>query len=236
MNASGTHSPRAKWAWYGRYWLVAAPLVYLAMPIFVGKPPDQWARTLGEGDYAVGMAVFLVLLAGLQALILRPMGSPWPARAAGKSFLASVVTGALLVSLLVVGFVCIAGTAIWILGGENYLKHGDDGWFWGALFASVLLGWATATPLLLAYARRRAGEDVLAQIAAGLFKGTAIEAIALIPLDVMVRMRSRCYCGEGSFIALLLWLAVGLVVLGPAILFVLWHRPQLRTNPTQPIR
>ena len=54
--------------------------------------------------------------------------------------------------------------------------------------------------------------------------------LAFPVLDVLVRLRSKCYCGEGSFVALLLWLAVGLVVLGPALLLVLWRRRRRGTG------
>lgn len=83
---------------------------------------------------------------------------------------------------------------------------------------AAFLTWAVATPLLLAFIRRR--EDALGRLAARLLLGTVIETAAIIPLDVMVRRKSDCYCFEGSLFAMVLCWGVGTLVLGPWIWLV----------------
>jgi hypothetical protein len=86
-----------------------------------------------------------------------------------------------------------------------------------ATCAALLLNWAVAAPLLGAYVRRRGAENAFGRIAAWLFTGTLVEAAAVIPIDVMVRRRSNCYCGEGTLWTLTICWGVGFFALGPAI-------------------
>jgi hypothetical protein len=82
---------------------------------------------------------------------------------------------------------------------------------------AVGLTWIIATPLLIRFSRRVPVEDALGRIAARLFLGTVIEAAAVIPIDVMVRRKSQCYCAEGTLWTLTLCWGMGAVFLGPAI-------------------
>ncbi|MEX2218098.1 MAG: hypothetical protein WD749_05000 [Phycisphaerales bacterium] len=86
-----------------------------------------------------------------------------------------------------------------------------------AIVGTLLVSWAIATPLLLRFLRRGHADDRLGRVAAWLFTGTVVEAAAVIPLDIMVRRKTDCYCGEGTLWTLTICWGVGLWALGPAI-------------------
>jgi len=89
-----------------------------------------------------------------------------------------------------------------------------------ALLAAPIAGWIVATPLLLAFVRKSHHVEPMDRIIGLLFRGTVIEAVAVIPLDVIVRRQRSCYCLEPSFWSLLMLAAVGTVALGPMLIFI----------------
>lgn len=91
-------------------------------------------------------------------------------------------------------------------------------WLWKVAFlAGPVVGWIAATPLILGFVRRGHPESQLSRLANAIFIGTLIEAVITIPIYVMVRRKSMCYCAEGSFWSLIIFGSVGLVALGPAM-------------------
>jgi len=84
----------------------------------------------------------------------------------------------------------------------------------------LILGWIVATPLLYAFVRKRDTETALKKLASLIFVGTAVETLAIIPLDVFVRRKSDCYCAEGTFWSLVTLVPLGFVALGPMIFLV----------------
>lgn len=77
--------------------------------------------------------------------------------------------------------------------------------------------WVLWTVLLMVFLRRPHAPGRLARLARGLFAGSVMHAAALIPLDVMVRRRTSCYCAEMTLWSLSGTLVVGLFAVGPAI-------------------
>jgi hypothetical protein len=93
----------------------------------------------------------------------------------------------------------------------------------GVLSMWCIACWTIATPLLIAFCRRRldrgsAWEQVVRTIAARLFLGTIIEVAAVMPLDVLVRKKQSCYCWAGTFFALTICGSIGILLLGPLVL------------------
>ncbi len=100
----------------------------------------------------------------------------------------------------------------------------DDGFYALAILGGLGVGWMVGTPLIAAFVRAGPRETRLQRLAARLFLGTVIEAVAIIPLDVMVRRRTDCYCGEGTFWSLTFCGSVGVLMLGPGIFLLLGRR------------
>jgi hypothetical protein len=108
------------------------------------------------------------------------------------------------------------GLSIW------YVSHDDSTTDrqLSLVLAAVLVMWVFGTPMIGAFLRRGTDESRLQLVARRLLIGSVVEAASMIPLDVMVRRKSSCYCGEGTFFALLICSTVGLIALGPTIFLV----------------
>jgi hypothetical protein len=137
------------------------------------------------------------------------------------------------VSVLIAGF--ISGALVLALIGGIASLFVNDLEFISAPVLCVIalviaLAWGIATPLLFAFVRRRPRETALSRIASVLFVGTVVEAAAIIPLDVMVRRRTDCYCGEGTFYSLTALWSVGLLILGPAVYLLPFGRRRKRLD------
>lgn len=96
----------------------------------------------------------------------------------------------------------------------------NEGWWLVIGGGPLVLGWAISTPLLLAFVRKRDTETALKRLASLIFIGTCVEILAIIPLDVFTRRKSDCYCGEGTYWALIALVPLGFVALGPMIFLV----------------
>lgn len=68
----------------------------------------------------------------------------------------------------------------------------------------------------------------MARVASVLFLGTAVETAAVLPLDVVVRRRSTCYCGESTFWSLVILGAVGFFALGPVLYLMPFQKRRRR--------
>lgn len=171
---------------------------------------------LWDWEYAVWMLGVATGILVLQALLLWPVRKPAPVFSRqGRS---------VWWSFLGVGFIaaCVwVGLATGVYAGVNLIRElGWDSHWWSgwALLGSLLASWAVATPLLAAYARGKRREHALSRIAAAIFTGTVIEAVAVIPVDAMVRRKTDCYCGAGTFWTLTICATAGVALMGPAVL------------------
>lgn len=214
--ADPTAPEQVKWRWMAGYWAVQAPFVY-AVPLVLEAEPGK----LIEPEYAAYAAAAIVGLTGLQALFLAPFARPARASGEGRSLGVSMTVAGLAVAGLLGALALAVVSLVRLLDGPDLMDRDAISW---AIVAGILLSWAAATPLLIAYARRGRRDDVLARVARGIFVGTCVEALALVPIDVMIRRRTSCYCGEGSYFALLIWMAVGFGVLGPFLFLVVFSR------------
>jgi len=126
---------------------------------------------------------------------------------------------------------CVAGcmTALLVFAGVmaigSILDHTTDldtpTWARATMvLGPFLIGWIVATPLLLAFIRKQDAETALKRLASLIFIGTAVETLAIIPLDVFVRRKTGCYCSEGTYLALVTLVPLGFVALGPMIFLV----------------
>ena len=223
--------PPLKWLVMAGYWIVQAIVVYLLCAAWIvfnaqsggsGRPlygfslsgffelltDPYWAlRTLG------GIGIFTLL----QGLFLLPVAKPSVSlEGRGTALWLSAAAAAVAVALMwgaaaaaVVGVIQLVDVVDWT---------GDlaEPVVWGAL-ASVFIAWAVATPLIIAFVSRGRRETALGRLSAAIFLGTAVEAVAIVPIDVMMRRKTDCYCDTGTFWALSACGTVGLFVLGPAI-------------------
>lgn len=181
-----------------------AALLAGAVGFCLWQDADGWVVVVG-----------LLVLFGLQGLFL--LGMPalrWPRPTRRRAMAASLVTGALVAGLLTFGLLATVLNLfdLWKAATNKIGGH----IFW--VIAVAWGGW------LVAFAVMWAGQWLggFAKLYKLLIAGTWLELLVTIPVDVQVRKRTNCYCGEGTFFALVLGSLVAVWSFGPglALLFL----------------
>jgi hypothetical protein len=234
---------RTKWSIMAAYWAVQALVVFLLMLLWLwqattvdgtkGLPLGDVAK-LGDGmrvlsewqawAWFFGICGSLMLL---QTLVMLPVFKPRPRAKKGWPLaISAAICGVLVVALLVGTFLAV----VQLLNdyAPKMLEHAHfaNSTFNIVFSLAIGLSWLIATPLVWAYCSRRLRhgdewEQALRALSVRLLQGTVVHGLAMIPLDVMVRRKTDCYCFAGTLLALSLGTAVGLVVLGPVLLLPL---------------
>lgn len=196
----------------GLFWLSLWPVMILLD--FAG---------LGEDSYQLIMKTHLgwilpVAVGVISAVLLMAAGRD------GLPVQLSVVICALAAALLLAGLV----GGLWAI--PRLILDDDDlsQVILGTMCGVLLIGWIIATPLVWSFVKRRGTEDGLSRLSSRLFLGTIVETACIIPLDVMVRRKTNCYCEESTYWALAACWAVGLFAFGPVIFFIPLSRRRKR--------
>ncbi|HRQ71846.1 MAG TPA: hypothetical protein PLU35_02330 [Phycisphaerales bacterium] len=237
--------PRRKWPLLLVFWTVQAVVLLgfhafmwgqsisigASLPTPLGsRPPTLWAwptmtDMLGVFESGAGL-VHGVLLAVvppvLQSVLVLPFRFNRPRRSRGVAVYLSLAVAALGLGVFVAAAVGSVGAVI-----VHYLPSSiDAGYVLVVMLAALGVSWAGCTTLLVAYVHvtDKPSESVIAGVARALFRGSIVEFVALIPLDVMVRRKTGCYCGEGTLFALIGVGSVALIMAGPAALLPLLAR------------
>ena len=215
-----------KWSALGLYWIVQALVVFVIATLWRSQGDTVKAETpagrfdideiLGvatDPQYVFDVAGVLVVASVLQGLFLLPVRRPSAAAARGSSLWVSLAIAGALIALMVGAVVLAVADAAWLVLGDDVYDRP-----WSIIWMVVMgVSWLVFTPLLIRFCRARPRETLLSRLASRVFLGTIIEAAAIIPLDVMIRRKTDCYCGQGTFAALSICGAVGLFIAGPAV-------------------
>ncbi|GIK20533.1 MAG: hypothetical protein AMXMBFR77_27130 [Phycisphaerales bacterium] len=226
--------PRRKWPLLLAFWTVQAA-VLIVFHAFMwgqsgwigGSQPRLWVwpgvsdmlDVFRSWEGVVTCVALAVVPPMLQSVLVLPFRFDRPRRKRGVAVYFSLSVAAIGLGVLVSGAVGAAASVI-----VNYLPSGiDEDHVLIVMLASLGVSWAGCTTLLVTYvhATDKPSEAVIARVARVLFRGSVVEFVALIPLDVMVRRKTSCYCGEGTFFALLGVGSVVLIAAGPAALLPL---------------
>lgn len=204
---------KGKWLIVSGFWIVQAAAGCLLLPMIFDPPSSffEWRLHLTNGDW-IGYLVCMAALTLLQAIFLFPVRRPSPV-GRGGSLKVSLAIAALLSVLLAAALVGLLVDMVTLLEIELPSVPGAEWWVCGA----VITAWIPTTLMLWSFVRRDQRETVLARVSSRLFLGTIVEAAASVPIAVMIRRKTDCYCGTGSFLALVVCAGVGLFSLGPAI-------------------
>jgi hypothetical protein len=209
---------RDKWRAVAVFWLLQGITAYLLLT------PLSWfladTKNLSLIRAGSGLGLTLVFTA-LQGVFLCPIAKPGAGKRGWPIFASMAVAGLMVALLVAAAFVA----GIQVVEMSRDVSDQYMGWYTLAL---LLVSWAVATALILAFLRPGPRERMLQRIAARLFVGTVIEAAAIIPLDVLVRRRNDCVCAVGTYLALTVCGVVGLFVLGPAVLLPVVARRRKR--------
>lgn len=243
--------PIGKWRLVAAWWVAQAVFIALVIPPYValasnvdGPKGRLWGSVelsiypemLSERGYWLVLASTVGVIIALQLAILLPVRKPRPRLAQGwplwVAISAAGMCGAVLAGALFAAILMIPLALGW--SWESQVNESA----FPAFLGSIAITWAVGTPLLVVLVRRRlaAGdshERTLQRLSATLFKGTLIEAALIIPLDIMVRRKTDCYSGTGTFWGMTLCIGVGLITLGPAVLLPIFahrHKPWFKDH------
>lgn len=191
--------------------LIFVECFFLGLALMAGAAVAGSARDLVETTTAIGLVGGIAL--GLQLLLLLPVWKPSARRARGVPVWLSLGAGAVLTAALAGGFAAALYHGLQQGRGDGYVPAGllvaAFAWPIGTvLFVSLFAGRGSVT----------SPEWLVARLSRGILKGTAFEALAVLPLDAMIRRKSDCYCVAGSVLAWSVCVAVGVIVFGPAAL------------------
>ena len=220
--------PRLKWLAFGALAIIEFACIYAVGALWVVDMGDgiewvEWRIVMGEPEAIPWLGGLALGIVGAQAALLVPMRRP-RAASEGTPLAVSLASAALACALLL-------GGALWLLLEflglwEPAMDHEATALL---IIAAPIPAWILVTPLLVYFCRRRARQErLLGRVAAALFLGSVVEALAAIPLDVMIRRRTDCYCGEATFFTLTVCGTVGLYAFGPAIFLPLLARRRKR--------
>lgn len=228
-----------KWVLLSGFWLAQGIVLYLLQALLYvsqaqvdGIPDDagrtqfwgvwpswaEYADILITGEFAISMVVAIAVICAAQLMFMLPVRRPGLTPGKGKGLKRSLVTAGFVIGVLCLAALMGIGEAMQTLGSYR-LSLGVDlpGGEYTAAGLVVIVAWCIATPVLIRFARPGRRERVLSRLARKLFMGTIVEVALLIPLDVMIRRKTDCYCWSGSYWALTLCGFVGVFALGPAI-------------------
>lgn len=210
------------------YWIVQGAVVYISSGLWFATTPEggwwysnplrpELAEMFVDGGYAKVMGTVVGVVTAAQALFLVPVRRPGLSGPCGRSLRLSLISAGLAIGALVLG-------TIWAIIGMFDRQLESTGNAIGEHFGNpalvlvpmALLCWIVPTILLIVFVRRGRRETVLSRLANRLLIGTAAEVCLLIPLDVMVRRKTDCYCAEGTFWGLTLAGWAGVFAAGPA--------------------
>ena len=172
-----------------------------------------------EMDVEIGVLLIgLLVLVGFQALFL--IGMPqlrWPRPTRRKPMWLSLIAGALATAFLTFGLVTTTMSFfnVWDRITERIGGH----IFWIILFAWG--GWLFIFALMWAGERWLNGFRSLYKF---ILAGTWLEILITIPVDVQVRKKTNCWCGEGTFFALVIGATVAIWSFGPGLVLLFLTR------------
>jgi len=196
-------------------WIVQAIPFLILLPLTFAEDTTEYAESFFEPELWQAAGIGALFITVLQAVFLWPVRKPGRA-ARGRALWPSIGAAALVCAVLTVA----AGFALWSVA-DTCLEIDIQGavgrgapW---VVCAALAAAWIVWTPILAAFCRRGRPESALSRLAARLLLGTAVEIVAIVPLDIMVRRKSDCHSLEPSFGALVACLGVGWFAFGPAL-------------------
>ena len=220
--------PGGRWAprfYPWRYALLAGYILVLAGVYCVLSIEEPLKLSL-PWQFLVGGSVAFY---GLQAAFLT--GAPhwrWPRPTGRRPMWVSLIAGGFAASFLTFGF---AGTFVSLFRGGQAVgkaveqfnqgigaRTSDFPWAFAFFVAAMWAVWLLFFALVWASKPSSAFRRVYRLLLAGSF----LELLITVPVDVHVRKRTSCYCGEGTFVGLIVGITMAAWAFGPglALLFL----------------
>jgi hypothetical protein len=214
-----------------RLFLVLGSILTSAIPLLavivwnLSLPTSDRMGLEGFSSFVLFVGAFF----GTQALFLT--GAPamsGPNIRNGKPIWLSVAAGTLVVAFLCVGLMFALDGILKETGGQRLSRN--EALVRG--LALLMVAWAFWFGIIGLLWRRFGWSSAFRGMYRFLLGGTCLELLITIPVDVQVRRRTNCYCGEATFFALFIGLFLVLWLFGPGVLLLfLLRREQRRRRP-----
>jgi hypothetical protein len=220
--------------------LTVVGTVCLALATF---PPGYDGQTVGDFIGGVGEALttpdfigpawlVAVLATAAQVAFLLPAvrGRPVQASRPRSLYISLVIVAAIAAGLTVALGLALTELGATIAGGWGRGRDMfDSGLALSAAGFALLASWGFWSLVLLIFTRDVWPDRTLGRIVRWLLGGTIVELAIVIPIDVIVRRRTDCYCASGTFFSLILAVSALLWLAGPgALLAATRYRRALR--------
>jgi hypothetical protein len=202
-----------------------------------GNPFDifeDWDALFGpfmDRDVAPWVFVPAGVLVLTQILFLFPLvGPPRVGHTHGRSLMASAVAAGFCGAMLTAGLLFALIEVYGFIAGlrdpmEKVIEPFDEAFFSiGGWWAPVAVSWLLWTPLLIYFARKQGDSRLLSRLVTYLFAGTVIEVLVVLPLDIMVRRKSQCYCGSGTAATLCFSTCALMWLTGPGVVIAVFSK------------
>ena len=96
----------------------------------------------------------------------------------------------------------------------------DDMWFWPFFLAT----WLIWSPFIMWFTRKSLPRCGVERVLGLLLGGTVLEVLVVLPVDIVVRRRTDCYCGTGTFLALCMSIVACIWMAGPMVVLAVTSR------------
>ena len=216
--------------------LVTIPVAFLFLFLFLAvlsliawdlAPLGNFSPKVLLAPASSSEAVWAVLLWGLAllqvSLLLAPLPVPSAAPVRPARLGPRIIAAALLGGLpLALALLAVVDLCVIFPGNEVAPFHLV---YVQGIFGVWVLSWLIWTPILLHRSRREA--DALERFVGRSVKGSAVGLALCLPWYYVLRRKQSCFCGLGTFWALVLGLW-SLLVMGGPLLFVLARDRRLR--------
>ncbi|MEN0019619.1 MAG: hypothetical protein AAF747_01910 [Planctomycetota bacterium] len=216
-----------KWRVLLAYWAVHAVVAYVLAAAWLAMSGEVDASTgdflglrglrdigdvLVEPEFAGFMAMCMGGFMVLQVLALLPLRAPSKSNRGWPVAISVAVFG-----LVVAGLTTTLVAGVYAVADEYRIDRELTGalWEWWVLFTVLGSHWLVVTPLLWVYSRRLSRDSAVRRLSRVVFAGSIIELALLIPLDVMVRRKTECYCWSPSMYGLVFTAAIATFAFGP---------------------
>ena len=227
--------------------LTTAAFLYAGQMAGLSAPNISW----------LGIGISVLVFVGSQIIFILPLVKTPTITSKGKPLLCSVLIAGMFAAILTIMF----GMLVMSIVQMSMTMPSDDGWAifsllfvgWWAVewsdffspamlpemyifyveFGVLLVSWMFWSWLLWVFVQRRHKDpSSLVRITGWLFAGTIFELLLAVPLMLIVRRRTDCYCATGSFGALILSIMGCLWLCGPGIVIALiWRkRPWIKDH------
>ena len=195
---------------------------------------EDWSEVLRElldllrdGEWWADAGILTIVAVGAQAVFVIPVVGKRPPKAPrSRSLKISLILAAAVASSLTFGLIFAFATFAEVVLEMNLDFVGST----AEVLATVLFvgSWVFWSAILLVFCQGIWADRTLGRVVGLLIGGTLLEVLVVLPLDIMVRRRTDCYCFAGTFFALCIATVATLWLAGPGIVIALASKKHRR--------